>query len=155
VLLLAANTSYNDFPRVLFLMAGDRQAPRSFLHIGDGLTFRSGIVLLSVSAAAIYVGFRGKTEALLPLYAVGVFLPFTPSLRPCSGPPGRRASDRHTGAMAGNRTRRLTVIRQRQLSGLRMPGQGLLPLAATAPSVFRTPARHRRCRGIARAGQPR
>ena len=49
VLLLAANTSYNDFPRVLFLMARDRQAPRSFLHIGDRLTFRNGIVLLSVS----------------------------------------------------------------------------------------------------------
>ncbi len=77
VLLMAANTSYNDFPRVLFLMARDRQAPRSFLHIGDRLTFRNGIVLLSVSAAAIYIGFRGNTQTLLPLYAVGVFLAFT------------------------------------------------------------------------------
>ncbi len=77
VLLLAANTSYNDFPRVLFLMARDRQAPRSFLHIGDRLTFRNGILLLSVTAAALYIGFHGKTEALLPLYAVGVFLAFT------------------------------------------------------------------------------
>ena len=77
VLLLAANTSYNDFPRVLFLMARDRQAPRSFLRIGDRLTFRNGILLLSVTSAAIYVGFRGNTESLLPLYAVGVFLAFT------------------------------------------------------------------------------
>ena len=77
VLLMAANTSYNDFPRVLFLMARDRQAPRSFLHIGDRLTFRNGIVVLSVSAAAIYIGFGGNTETLLPLYAVGVFLAFT------------------------------------------------------------------------------
>ncbi len=77
VLLMAANTSYNDFPRVLFLMARDRQAPRSFLHIGDRLTFRNGIALLSVTAAAIYIGFRGNTETLLPLYAVGVFLAFT------------------------------------------------------------------------------
>jgi amino acid transporter len=77
VLLLAANTAYNDFPRVLFLMARDRQAPRSFLHIGDRLTFRNGIALLSVGAAAIYIGFRGNTETLLPLYAVGVFLAFT------------------------------------------------------------------------------
>ena len=46
VLLMAANTSYNDFPRVLFLMARDRQAPRSFLRIGDRLTFRNGILLL-------------------------------------------------------------------------------------------------------------
>jgi len=77
VLLMAANTSYNDFPRVLFLMARDRQAPRSFLHIGDRLTFRNGILLLSAAAAAIYIGFAGKTGRLLPLYAVGVFLAFT------------------------------------------------------------------------------
>jgi amino acid transporter len=77
VLLLAANTSYNDFPRVLFLMARDRQAPRSFLRIGDRLTFRNGILLLSVTSAALYIAFRGNTESLPPLYAVGVFLAFT------------------------------------------------------------------------------
>jgi amino acid transporter len=77
VLLMAANTSYNDFPRVLFLMARDQQAPRSFLHIGDRLTFSEGILLLSVTSAAIYIAFRGNTESLLPLYAVGVFLAFT------------------------------------------------------------------------------
>jgi hypothetical protein len=77
VLLLAANTAYNDFPRVLFLMARDRQAPRSFLQIGDRLTFRNGIVLLTVLSAAIYAAFSGNTNALLPLYAVGVFLAFT------------------------------------------------------------------------------
>jgi hypothetical protein len=77
VLLMAANTSYNDFPRVLFLMARDQQAPRSFLHIGGQLTFRNGILLLSAAAAAIYIGFGGNTGTLLPLYAVGVFLAFT------------------------------------------------------------------------------
>jgi amino acid transporter len=77
VLLLAANTAYNDFPRVLFLMARDRLAPRSFLHIGDRLTFRNGIVVLSVVSAVIYVAFSGNTGTLLPLYAVGVFLAFT------------------------------------------------------------------------------
>ena len=79
VLLLAANTSYNDFPRVMFLMARDSQAPRSFLRIGDRLTFRNGIIVLSLIAAAIYAAFRGDTEALIPLYAVGVFLAFTMS----------------------------------------------------------------------------
>jgi amino acid transporter len=79
VLLLAANTSYNDFPRVMFLMAMDSQAPRSFLRIGDRLTFRNGIIALSLIAAAIYVAFRGDTESLIPLYAVGVFLAFTMS----------------------------------------------------------------------------
>ncbi len=77
VLLMAANTSYNDFPRVLFLMARDQQAPRSFLHIGDRLTFSTGILLLSAASAAIYVALHGNTAALLPLYAVGVFLAFT------------------------------------------------------------------------------
>lgn len=77
VLLLAANTAYNDFPRVLFLMAKDRQAPRSFLRIGDRLTFSTGIVLLSLTSAVVYVVFSGNTSTLLPLYAVGVFLAFT------------------------------------------------------------------------------
>ncbi len=77
VLLMAANTSFNDFPRVLFLMARDQQAPRSFLHIGDRLTFSTGILLLSATSATIYVVLHGNTAALLPLYAVGVFLAFT------------------------------------------------------------------------------
>ena len=77
VLLMAANTSFNDFPRVLFLMARDQQAPRSFLHIGDRLTFSTGILLLSAASATIYVVLHGNTAALLPLYVVGVFLAFT------------------------------------------------------------------------------
>ncbi|HTR94554.1 MAG TPA: APC family permease [Trebonia sp.] len=77
VLLLAANTSYNDFPRVMFLLARDRLAPRSFLQIGDRLTFRHGIVVLSVTSAVLYIMFSGNTGRLLPLYAVGVFLSFT------------------------------------------------------------------------------
>lgn len=77
VLLLAANTAYNDFPRVLFLLARDFQAPRVFLRLGDRLAFNNGIVALSVVAAIIFAGFAGKTDALIPLYAVGVFLAFT------------------------------------------------------------------------------
>jgi hypothetical protein len=77
ILLLAANTAYNDFPRVLFLLARDFQAPRLFLRIGDRLAFTNGILLLSLTAAVIYVAFGGKTAPLIPLYAVGVFLAFT------------------------------------------------------------------------------
>jgi hypothetical protein len=62
---------------VLFLMARDRLAPPSFLRIGDRLTFRNGILLLSVTSAAIYIVFRGNTGSLPLLYAVGVFLAFT------------------------------------------------------------------------------
>ena len=77
VLLLAANTAYNDFPRVLFLLARDRYAPRLFLRMGDRLAFSNGIILLSVVATVIYVVFGGQTDPLIPLYAVGVFLAFT------------------------------------------------------------------------------
>jgi amino acid transporter len=77
VLLLAANTAYNDFPRVLFLLARDFQAPRIFLRLGDRLAFNNGIVVLSVAAAIIFAGFGGTTDPLIPLYAVGVFLAFT------------------------------------------------------------------------------
>jgi amino acid transporter len=77
ILLLAANTAYNDFPRVLFLLARDFQAPRLFLRMGDRLAFTNGIVLLSLVAGVIFVAFAGKTGSLIPLYAVGVFLAFT------------------------------------------------------------------------------
>jgi amino acid transporter len=77
ILLLAANTAYNDFPRVLFLLARDFQAPRLFLRMGDRLAFSNGIVLLSLIAGTIFVAFDGKTGTLIPLYAVGVFLAFT------------------------------------------------------------------------------
>ncbi|AXI76278.1 APC family permease [Peterkaempfera bronchialis] len=77
VLLLAANTAYNDFPRVLFLLARDDHAPRMFLRLGDRLAFSNGIILLSVAATVVYVAFSGETASLIPLYAVGVFLAFT------------------------------------------------------------------------------
>ncbi|MCB5912193.1 APC family permease [Streptomyces sp. SF28] len=77
VLLLAANTAYNDFPRVLFLLARDRHAPQIFLRLGDRLAFSNGIILLSLAAALVYVAFSGMTASLIPLYAVGVFLAFT------------------------------------------------------------------------------
>jgi len=77
ILLLAANTAFNDFPRVLFLLARDFQAPRLFLRMGDRLAFSNGIIVLSVTAMLIFVAFGGKTGPLIPLYAVGVFLAFT------------------------------------------------------------------------------
>ncbi|HWE11306.1 MAG TPA: APC family permease [Solirubrobacteraceae bacterium] len=79
ILLMAANTAYNDFPRVLFLLARTCHAPRLFLRIGDRLGFSNGIIVLSLVAAAIYVGFGGQTNPLIPLFAVGVFLAFTMS----------------------------------------------------------------------------
>jgi amino acid transporter len=77
ILLLAANTAFNDFPRLLFFLARDGYAPRRFLHMGDRLGFSNGIIVLAGTAGLLYVAFSGRTEALIPLYAVGVFLAFT------------------------------------------------------------------------------
>jgi amino acid transporter len=77
ILVLAANTAFTDFPRLLFFMARDCYAPRRFLHMGDRLAFSNGIIALTVTAAVIFLAFRGRTESLIPLYAVGVFLAFT------------------------------------------------------------------------------
>jgi amino acid transporter len=77
VLLLAADTAYNDFPRVMFLLARDSFAPRPFLRMGDRLAFNNGIVFLSIVAMLVFVAFNGNTSSLIPLYAVGVFLAFT------------------------------------------------------------------------------
>ncbi|MGW6455716.1 APC family permease [Streptomyces sp. NPDC055078] len=77
VLLLAANTAYNDFPRVLSLLARDDYAPRVFMRLGDRLAYSNGILLLSLSAALVFAAFNGLTASLIPLYAVGVFLAFT------------------------------------------------------------------------------
>ncbi len=79
ILLLAANTSFADFPRLSFFMARDGFMPRQFRAQGDRLVFSNGIVILGGLAVALLVGFRGDTHALLPLYAIGVFISFTVS----------------------------------------------------------------------------
>ncbi len=77
ILLLAANTSFADFPRLSFFLARDRFIPRQFATQGDRLVFSNGILILSGLAAVLLVIFGGDTHALIPLYAVGVFLSFT------------------------------------------------------------------------------
>ncbi|MEU9824583.1 APC family permease [Micromonospora chersina] len=77
ILLLAANTAFNGFPRLLFFMARAGHAPRRFLHMGDRLAFSNGMAALAVAAALVFVTFGGHTASLIPLYAVGVFLAFT------------------------------------------------------------------------------
>lgn len=77
ILLLAANTSFADFPRLSFFLARDRFIPRQFATQGDRLVFSNGILILSGLAALLLVIFGGDPHALIPLYAVGVFLSFT------------------------------------------------------------------------------
>jgi amino acid transporter len=77
ILLLAANTSYADFPRLSSILARDRFVPRQFANQGDRLVFSNGILILSGFAILLIVVFAGDTQALLPLYAIGVFISFT------------------------------------------------------------------------------
>ncbi len=77
ILVLAANTAYQDFPRLSSILARDRFAPRQLMNIGDRLVFTNGIVLLSGLGAFLIIAFKGDTHALIPLYAVGVFVSFT------------------------------------------------------------------------------
>ncbi|WP_342767167.1 APC family permease [Sulfoacidibacillus thermotolerans] len=77
VLILAANTSYSGFPLLAALMARDRFMPRMFELRGDRLGYSNGIIVLSILAIILIVAFNGQTDALIPLYAIGVFLSFT------------------------------------------------------------------------------
>jgi len=77
ILVLAANTAYADFPRLLSILARDRYVPRQFMNQGDRLAFSNGIVGLSAFAAVLLVIFGGDTHALIPLYMIGVFVSFT------------------------------------------------------------------------------
>ena len=77
ILFLAANTSYNAFPRLAALLADDGYMPRQFAFRGDRLAFSWGIVLLSAVAGLLLVAFGGVTTLLIPLYSVGVFVCFT------------------------------------------------------------------------------
>ena len=77
ILVLAANTSYADFPRLASILASDGFAPTQFTHRGDRLAFSNGIIVLTLFAIVLVVIFRGSVFRLIPLYAVGVFLSFT------------------------------------------------------------------------------
>jgi len=77
ILVLAANTSFADFPRLSSLLARDRFVPRQFANLGERLVFSNGIMVLGALAALLLVLFGGETHALIPLYAVGVFISFT------------------------------------------------------------------------------
>ncbi len=77
LLFLAANTSFAAFPRLAAVLGEDGFFPRQFALRGDRLAFSMGIVLLGLIAASLVVIAGGRTHALIPLYAVGVFIDFT------------------------------------------------------------------------------
>jgi amino acid transporter len=77
ILVIAANTSYADFPRLGSFMATDDFLPHQLKDKGYRLVHSNGILLLTGAAAVLIIGFQGKTSALIPLYALGVFMCFT------------------------------------------------------------------------------
>lgn len=77
ILVLAANTSFADFPRLSSILARDGFFPRQFALRGERLAFNSGIVALSLISIALCVAFNGSTDRLIGLYAIGVFTSFT------------------------------------------------------------------------------
>jgi amino acid transporter len=77
ILFLAANTSFNAFPRLAAILAEDGYLPRQFSFRGDRLAYSWGIVLLAAVAFLLLAAFGGDTHSLIPLYSVGVFVCFT------------------------------------------------------------------------------
>jgi amino acid transporter len=77
ILFLAVNTSFQDFPRLSSIMARDGFMPRQMANRGDRLVFSNGILILAALSIILLVVFQGSVNALIPLYAVGVFLSFT------------------------------------------------------------------------------
>lgn len=77
ILILAANTGYAAFPLLAVNLATDKYMPRIFTARGDRLSYSNGIVILGIASILLIIFFGGHTEKLIPLYAVGVFIPFT------------------------------------------------------------------------------
>jgi amino acid transporter len=77
ILIMAANTAFADFPRLSALAAGDGFLPRQLTFRGSRLVYSRGIVLLAMIASLLIILFKASVTALIPLYAIGVFLSFT------------------------------------------------------------------------------
>lgn len=77
ILAVAANTGFSAFPMLALNLAKDKYMPHLYMDRGDRLGYSNGIVSLALGAVVLLVIFHGSTDALIPLYAVGVFVPFT------------------------------------------------------------------------------
>jgi amino acid transporter len=77
VLSLSANTAFADFPRLARAIAQNRYLPQAFVLRGRRLVFAQGVYALAILTGALLIVFRGVTDRLIPLYAVGAFLAFT------------------------------------------------------------------------------
>jgi amino acid transporter len=77
LLIFAANSAFNGFPHLASILARDGYMPHQMASFGDRLVFSNGVVILGLLAGSLIMVFHGDTHALIPLYAVGVFVSFT------------------------------------------------------------------------------
>ena len=107
ILILAANTAYQDFPRLSSILARDRFMPRQFGNRGDRLVFSNGVIVLGTLASVLIVVFDADLNRLIQLYVIGVFTAFTLSQ---SGMIRHWLKEKHKGAEAQKGWRRSIVI---------------------------------------------
>ena len=98
ILILAANTSFADFPRLASFAAEDGFMPRPFVRRGHRLVFSNGIITLAAFAIAVLVVFDANVSRMIPLYALGVFISFTLSQ---AGMTVKHLRDREPGWRSG------------------------------------------------------
>jgi amino acid transporter len=107
ILILAANTAYQDFPRLSSILARDRFMPRQFANRGDRLVFSNGVIVLGSLASLLIIVFHADLNRLIQLYVVGVFTAFTLSQ---TGMIRHWLKEKHRGAEAQKGWRRSIVI---------------------------------------------
>ena len=105
ILILAANTAYQDFPRLSSILARDRYMPRQFVNRGDRLVFSNGIVVLAIVSSIMIFAFDADLTRLIQLYVIGVFMSFTLSQSGMVGPLVARAARGHHAARASGDAR--------------------------------------------------
>ena len=76
ILAVAANTGFSAFPMLAFNMAKNKYMPHMYMEKGDRLGYSNGILTLAIGAIVLLLIFDGQTESLIPLYTIGVFIPF-------------------------------------------------------------------------------
>ncbi|MGE5459346.1 MAG: APC family permease [Solirubrobacterales bacterium] len=107
ILILAANTAYQDFPRLSSILARDRFMPRQFMNRGDRLVFSNGIVVLALASSAMIYAFDASLTRLIQMYVIGVFMSFTLSQ---TGMVRHWLKEKHKGSEAAKGWKRSIVI---------------------------------------------
>ncbi|AUB54217.1 MULTISPECIES: APC family permease [Enterococcus] len=76
ILAVAANTGFSAFPVLAYNLAKDKFMPHMYQDRGDRLGYSNGIITLALGSIVLLFIFNGSTERLIPLYSIGVFIPF-------------------------------------------------------------------------------